>query len=164
MLIVAHNNPAAKVSTSLKSYMKNTLESAYLGQNFFWSMAPAGNDFILFEFLKPTVLRKYYIKSGNPEHPDDRLYNASLQIRTERAIPSDKLPKTYTKLNEFYCIDKFSNSLGVVSGLIDPQVTGPITHVRIHIPVARQTWVIISEIDFATQIESKSAVSKMISA
>jgi alpha-1,3-mannosylglycoprotein beta-1,4-N-acetylglucosaminyltransferase A/B len=58
MLIVAHNNPPARLSTSLKTYMKNTLESAYLGQNFFWSMAPSVNDYILFEFIKPTVIKK----------------------------------------------------------------------------------------------------------
>ena len=46
-LIAAHDNPKAKLSTSLKTYMKYTLEGAYLGQNYFWSMAPAKNDFIL---------------------------------------------------------------------------------------------------------------------
>jgi alpha-1,3-mannosylglycoprotein beta-1,4-N-acetylglucosaminyltransferase A/B len=60
-LIVAHNNPPAKLSTSLKTYMKNTLESAYLGQNYFWSMSPTANDYILFEFNKPAMIRKYAI-------------------------------------------------------------------------------------------------------
>jgi alpha-1,3-mannosylglycoprotein beta-1,4-N-acetylglucosaminyltransferase A/B len=58
-LIIAHDNPTAKLSTSLKTYMKQTLQSVYLGQNFFWSMAPVANDFVLFEFDKPTNIYKY---------------------------------------------------------------------------------------------------------
>lgn len=55
-LIIAHDNPSAKMSTSLKTYMKQTLQSVYLGQNFFWSMAPTANDYILFEFDQPTYI------------------------------------------------------------------------------------------------------------
>ena len=58
LAIIAHNNPPAKLSTSLKTYMKYSLESAYLGQNYFWSMAPAANDFILFEFKEPVLIYK----------------------------------------------------------------------------------------------------------
>ena len=60
ILIVSHQNPAAKVSTSLKTYMKYSLEGAYLGQNFFWSMNPAKNDYILFEFEKPVTLFRFF--------------------------------------------------------------------------------------------------------
>ena len=56
--IVAHKNPGARVSTSLKTYMKYTLDSAYMGLNYFWSMAPAANDYILFEFKEPTYINK----------------------------------------------------------------------------------------------------------
>ena len=56
--IVAHQNPPAKVSTSLKTYMKYSLDNAYIGQNFFWSMNPVKDDYILFEFDKPTTLYK----------------------------------------------------------------------------------------------------------
>ena len=58
VLIVAHQNPAAKFSTSLKTYMKYTLESAYLGQNYFWSMGPKANDFILFDFEEPSLVNQ----------------------------------------------------------------------------------------------------------
>lgn len=58
MLIVAHNNPAASITTTLKTYMKNSLDSAYLGQNYFWAMSPAANDYILFEFKNPELIRK----------------------------------------------------------------------------------------------------------
>jgi hypothetical protein len=39
--------------------MKNTLDSAYLGQNFFWAMGPKENDFVLFEFNSPAPIKKY---------------------------------------------------------------------------------------------------------
>ena len=166
MLIVAHNNPVAKVSTSLKTYMKNTLESAYLGQNFFWSMAPSANDYILFEFKEPASIKKYYVKSGNPEHPDDKLYNASLQIKPVRPIEESKVPKNYVKTkDDFYIIDTFSETqIGVASGFINSEITGPLSQIRIQISETRETWVIISEISFSTTVENtKPAQSKMIS-
>lgn len=58
VVIRSHQNPSAVLSTSLKTYMKHTIESAYLGQNFFWSFAPSANDYILFEFNEPISLNK----------------------------------------------------------------------------------------------------------
>jgi alpha-1,3-mannosylglycoprotein beta-1,4-N-acetylglucosaminyltransferase A/B len=57
-LVKAQNNPQAKITTSLKTYMKYTIESVYLGHNYFWSMAPSANDYILFQFKKPTSIKK----------------------------------------------------------------------------------------------------------
>lgn len=59
IFIKAHNNPPAILSTSLKTYMKFSLDSAYLGQNFFWSVNPNKNDFILISFHKPYHMTKY---------------------------------------------------------------------------------------------------------
>lgn len=151
-VIIAHNNPPAKLSTSLKTYMKYTLESAYLGQNFFWSMAPVANDFLLFEFKEPTLIYKYYIKSGNPEHPDDKLYNSTLHIKTVNPIKESLLPSNYLLTSDnFYIIDNFSNDLGTFVGLINPNITGKISQMRIHIPVGYETWIIITEIEISTQ-------------
>ena len=58
MVIRSHQNPPAALSTSLKTYMKYTIESAYLGQNFFWAFAPSANDYVLFEFNQPLLLNK----------------------------------------------------------------------------------------------------------
>lgn len=58
MVLKQHANPPAYLSTSLKTYMKYTLESAYLGQNYFWTFSPAANDYILFEFNEPYLLLK----------------------------------------------------------------------------------------------------------
>ncbi|RMZ93231.1 alpha-1-3-mannosyl-glyco 4-beta-N-acetylglucosaminyltransferase B, partial [Brachionus plicatilis] len=162
--IVAHQNPLAKIKTSLKTYMKHSIDSVYLGSNFFWSMSPVENDYILFQFYKPTFIRRYYIKSGNPEHPEDKLYNATFHIKTQRPIQTEKIPKNYILTSDnFYIIDTFSNQLGTIKGKIDPNVTGLISEVRIHIPTKSDTWVIISEIDLSSKDKNEKKVSKFVS-
>ena len=96
--------------------------------------------------------KRYYVKSGNPEHPDDKLYNATFHIKTSKPIAEEtRLPHHYMPTSDdFYIIDKFSNELGTVSGKIDPSLVGQITQIRIHIPNSSETWVIISEIDFTS--------------
>jgi hypothetical protein len=37
-LFVGHENPPAAVSTSVQQYKEFSLESAYLGKNFFWGL------------------------------------------------------------------------------------------------------------------------------
>lgn len=151
-LIRKHDNPKAKVSTSLKVYMKYSLESAYLGQNYFWSMAPDKNSYINFDFKEPTSIYRYYVKSGNPEHPDDKLHNATFQIKPGKTISLSNLPSGYLASGQgFYTINTFSDALGAVSGHIDPNVMGKISQIRIIIPHASETWIILSEIDFSTK-------------
>lgn len=58
------DNPPAKVSTSLKVYQKYTLESAYKGDSYFWSLLPQAGDFVRFDFDPPIRLigkRKIYL-------------------------------------------------------------------------------------------------------
>lgn len=51
------DNPPAKVSTSLKVYQKYTLENAYKGESFFWSLLPQAGDFVRFDFDPPIRLQ-----------------------------------------------------------------------------------------------------------
>lgn len=95
------------------------------------------------------------------------MYNATFHIKTLKPIPDNLRPVNYQKTNDnFYIIDKFSNQLGTVSGVLNPNITGPISQIRIHIPTKSETWVIISEIDFSTksQTTDNSLISKMINA
>ena len=109
------------------------------------------------------IFIRYYIKSGNPEHPDDKLYNATFHIMPEKPILGTKLPDTYAKLTDgFYMIDKFSNELGIVSGELDPSLVGKLTKIRIHIPQASETWIIISEIDFAQKPDNTKRLRELI--
>ena len=108
-------------------------------------------------------MNRYYIKSGNPEHPDDKLYNATFQINPSRKINPKHLPKDYEEIEDgFYIINRFSAALGIVTGYIDPDITGPISKIRIVIPNASETWIILSEIDFSTKIIDKEKLLSLI--
>jgi hypothetical protein len=97
-------------------------------------------------------LGRYYIKSGNPEHPDDKLYNSTLHIKPEAPIPDNIIPKNYVKTSDdFYVVDSFSNELGFVDGSLDPKIVGKIKEIRIHIPTSSETWIIITEINFSSK-------------
>ena len=49
----------------------------------------------------------------------------------------------------YYIIDQFSATLVMVTGFINPEVTGPI---RIVIPNASKKWIVLSRIEFLTKI------------
>jgi hypothetical protein len=95
-------------------------------------------------------LFSYYIKSGNPEHPSDKLYDAVLQIKLKNDIK--KLPAQYKRTKDNYIsIDSFSNELGHVKGTLDANLFGLITDLRILISKASESWIIISEIDLTSK-------------
>jgi hypothetical protein len=96
--------------------------------------------------------KRYYIKSGNPEHPDDKLFDATLQIKPEKEIEDkSKLPSKYELTSDgFLIIDKFSSELGSVSGEINVDVVGKLSEIRVHIPHTLETWILINEIHFST--------------
>ncbi|XP_056346500.1 alpha-1,3-mannosyl-glycoprotein 4-beta-N-acetylglucosaminyltransferase-like protein MGAT4D isoform X2 [Oenanthe melanoleuca] len=81
----AHNNPPAKVDTSLRIYQEYTLEKVYKGQDFFWASAPVAGDYIRFTFLNPLEVKKYLFRSGNMEHPGDKLFNTTVEV-----LPADE--------------------------------------------------------------------------
>ena len=102
------------------------------------------------------------MKSGNPEHPNDKLCNATINIQTSKPISNEKLPKSYELLEHgFYKINEFLPDLGSVSGYLDPEVVGQITKIRIQINFPCETWIVINEIDFSSKLIANQ--SKLIS-
>ncbi len=103
-------------------------------------------------------MKRYYIKSGNPEHPDDKLFDATLQIKPVNKIgDKSKLPSGYELTSDgFLIIDKFSSQLGTVSGEINADVVGELSEIRIHIPHTQETWILINEINFSTEKSSNA--------
>eukprot|EP00063_Salmo_salar_P055042 XP_014029877.1 PREDICTED: alpha-1,3-mannosyl-glycoprotein 4-beta-N-acetylglucosaminyltransferase A-like isoform X4 [Salmo salar] len=75
-----HVNPPAEVSTSLKVYQGHTLEKTYLGEDFFWAINPTAGDYVLFKFDKPINIERFLFRSGNQEHPGDRIENTTVEI------------------------------------------------------------------------------------
>lgn len=95
------------------------------------------------------------MRSGSPEHPNDKLYNSTFEVRFQsNAEPGDhQLPSSYNKTSDgYYIIDRFSNTLGTVSGTIDAEQYGPLKSIRIRIESAFETWIIITDIFFATSM------------
>ncbi|XP_029452686.1 alpha-1,3-mannosyl-glycoprotein 4-beta-N-acetylglucosaminyltransferase-like protein MGAT4D isoform X2 [Rhinatrema bivittatum] len=93
ILYKSHLNPPATVTTSLKEYQQYTLEKAYKGLDCFWALSPVAGDYILFSFTEPLQIEGYLFRSGNAEHPGDKLVNTSVEVLpAERAsLPKDFL-------------------------------------------------------------------------
>ncbi|MEQ2166625.1 Alpha-1,3-mannosyl-glycoprotein 4-beta-N-acetylglucosaminyltransferase B, partial [Goodea atripinnis] len=83
-----HANPQAEVTTSLKTYQHFTLEKAYAGEDFFWAFTPVAGDFIRIRFFTPVRIERFFFRSGNIEHPGDKLFNTSVEV-----LPFDVSPK-----------------------------------------------------------------------
>ncbi|PNI26093.1 MGAT4B isoform 3 [Pan troglodytes] len=174
-----HVNPPAELSTSLKTYQHFTLEKAYLREDFFWAFTPAAGDFIRFRFFQPLRLERpglsllgpgcragtlplqqltglpgcrFFFRSGNIEHPEDKLFNTSVEVLPFDNPQSDKealqegrtatlryprSPDGYLQIGSFY--------KGVAEGEVDPAF-GPLEALRLSIQTDSPVWVILSEI------------------
>uniref|UniRef100_A0A8C9NF96 MGAT4 family member D n=1 Tax=Serinus canaria TaxID=9135 RepID=A0A8C9NF96_SERCA len=138
LLHKAHNNPPAKVDTSLKIYQQYTLEKVYKGQDCFWALAPVAGDYIRFTFLNPLEVEKYLFRSGDMEHPGDKLFNTTVEV-----LPAD------VKL-----IDNgraFEN--GTAEGSID-QAIGRIKAIRLSVSSDSPVWAILTCTDILILVTS----------
>ncbi|XP_027949541.1 alpha-1,3-mannosyl-glycoprotein 4-beta-N-acetylglucosaminyltransferase B isoform X2 [Eumetopias jubatus] len=144
-----HVNPPAEVSTSLKTYQHFTLEKAYLREDFFWAFTPAAGDFIRFRFFQPLRLERFFFRSGNIEHPEDKLFNTSVEVLPfdsdkealqegrSATLRYPRSPDGYLQIGSFY--------KGVAEGEVDPAF-GPLEALRLSIQTDSPVWVILSEI------------------
>uniref|UniRef100_A0A8C4PXT6 Alpha-1,3-mannosyl-glycoprotein 4-beta-N-acetylglucosaminyltransferase B n=1 Tax=Eptatretus burgeri TaxID=7764 RepID=A0A8C4PXT6_EPTBU len=147
----AHPNPPADVSTSLKTYQHHQMDKAYRGDDFFWAFTPVAGDFILIHFHEPTNIARYLFRSGNVEHPGDKLFNCTVEVlpalndagkATLRDVREQS--SSYTRTDDgFFRVGAFVN--GLAEGTIDPTL-GQINSVRLSILADSPVWVLISEI------------------
>ena len=92
------------------------------------------------------------MRSGSPEHPDDRFCNSTLSIQTITPIVKSLMPASYVvHKDNYYTIDRVFDQSGTFSGYIDPNVTGKISRIRIEIGSASESWLVISDVDFSTK-------------
>ncbi|NXD83457.1 MGT4B acetylglucosaminyltransferase, partial [Halcyon senegalensis] len=145
----AHNNPPAKVDTSLTTYQQYTLEKVYEGKDCFWASAPVAGDYIRFTFLNPLNVEKYFFRSGNMEHPGDKLFNTTVEV-----LPADETLRrelvdngsrfNYPATEDGYLkIGAFEN--GIAEGSVDQSV-GKIQAVRLSVHSDSPVWAILSEV------------------
>uniref|UniRef100_A0A8C5T0Y0 MGAT4 family member D n=1 Tax=Malurus cyaneus samueli TaxID=2593467 RepID=A0A8C5T0Y0_9PASS len=130
VLYKAHNNPPAKVDTSLRIYQQYTLEKIYKGQDCFWASAPVAGDYIRFTFLNPLKVEKYLFRSGNMEHPGDKLFNTTVEVLKE-LVDSGRA---------------FEN--GLAEGSINQSI-GRIQAIRLSVSSDSPVWAILSEVSMS---------------
>ncbi|XP_041317720.1 alpha-1,3-mannosyl-glycoprotein 4-beta-N-acetylglucosaminyltransferase-like protein MGAT4D [Pyrgilauda ruficollis] len=145
----AHNNPPAKVDTSLRIYQQYTLEKVYKGQDCFWALTPVAGDFIRFTFLNPLEVEKYLFRSGNMEHPGDKLFNTTVEVLPADETLRKELVDNGSKFNYpatkdgYLKIGAFEN--GTAEGSIN-QAIGRIKAIRLSVSSDSPVWAILSEV------------------
>uniref|UniRef100_A0A3P9JE21 Alpha-1,3-mannosyl-glycoprotein 4-beta-N-acetylglucosaminyltransferase A n=1 Tax=Oryzias latipes TaxID=8090 RepID=A0A3P9JE21_ORYLA len=139
-----HVNPPAEVSTSMKVYQGHTLEKTYLGEDFFWAITPTKGDYVLFKFDRPVNIERFLFRSGNQEHPGDKIENTTVEILPV-SVENELLTKDKSKRTEdrFYRIGHFEK--GVAEGVVDPSFN-PIIALRLSVQKDSAVWAILSEI------------------
>ncbi|XP_063971622.1 alpha-1,3-mannosyl-glycoprotein 4-beta-N-acetylglucosaminyltransferase B-like, partial [Lytechinus pictus] len=56
MKLPQHTNPPAEVSSTIRHYLRYTLDKAYTGQDIFWGNTPGAGDQVKFHFNTPIVI------------------------------------------------------------------------------------------------------------
>ncbi|NWR90098.1 MGT4B acetylglucosaminyltransferase, partial [Furnarius figulus] len=149
LLHKAHNNPPAKVDTSLRIYQQYTLEKVYKGEDCFWASSPVAGDYIRFTFLNPLKVEKYFFRSGNVEHPGDKLFNTTVEVLPADEMQRKELADNENKFNYpatkdgYLKIGAFEN--GIAGGSISQSV-GRIQAIRLSIHSDSPVWAILSEV------------------
>uniref|UniRef100_A0A663NB64 MGAT4 family member D n=1 Tax=Athene cunicularia TaxID=194338 RepID=A0A663NB64_ATHCN len=149
----AHNNPPAKVDTSLRIYQKYTLEKVYKGKDYLWASAPVAGDYISFTFLNPLKVEKYFFRSGNMEHPGDKLFNTTVEVMPAAV----KLVENGSKFNYpatkdgYLKIGAFEN--GIAEGSINQSI-GKIQAIRLSVNSDSPVWAILSEFFLPKSIDN----------
>ncbi|XP_029817283.1 alpha-1,3-mannosyl-glycoprotein 4-beta-N-acetylglucosaminyltransferase-like protein MGAT4D [Manacus vitellinus] len=145
----AHKNPPAEVDTSLRIYQQYTLEKIYKGEDCFWASAPVAGDYIRFTFLNPLKVEKYFFRSGNMEHPGDKLFNTTVEVLPADEMQRKELVDTGNKFNYpatkdgYLKIGAFEN--GIAEGSINQSI-GRIKAIRLSISSDSPVWAILSEV------------------
>lgn len=150
----AHTNPSADITTSLTAYQQFSIEKAYYGENFFWALTPVSGDHITISFHPPVTVKSYLFRSGNIEHPGDKLFNTSVEVQPANKLllenVNEGLLAKYEQTKDGYVrIGAFVN--GVAEGEVPPFME-KVTAVRLFIHSNSSVWVLLSEIFIKTDL------------
>ncbi|KAI7808992.1 hypothetical protein IRJ41_024399 [Triplophysa rosa] len=148
-----HVNPPAEVSTSLKVYQGHTLEKTYMGEDFFWAINPMAGDYVLFKFDRPVNIERFLFRSGNQEHPGDKIENTTVEILPVTDTELKTKEKYKRTEDRFYKIAEFEK--GVAEGTVDPAFN-PVVAVRLSVQKDSAVWAIISEVYIVKKWDSRN--------
>lgn len=163
------DNPKASCYTTLHHYKTFSIQNLYNGETLFWSYSPSIHDHIICDFNDPIKVSSYYIRSGNNEHPEDRLpinttlevlpanknlnllllskkfnYSPSNNIINSNSSSEWDVSKLVMTDDGYYIIGLFKPN-GIAEGSI-PEELGPIKSIRINVRSDSQKWAMISEV------------------
>uniref|UniRef100_A0A915ASC8 Alpha-1,3-mannosyl-glycoprotein 4-beta-N-acetylglucosaminyltransferase A n=1 Tax=Parascaris univalens TaxID=6257 RepID=A0A915ASC8_PARUN len=127
------DNPAATVTTNLKQYDEYGIQQLYDGHSLFWSWgAPKKGDYISIQFSEPTLVKGLLVRSGNAEHPGDKVDNNTV-ILCQNAESGTQF-KEVTEFNE--------------RGVARLEFSSPelLASVRIEMRADYSNWLLISEL------------------
>ncbi|MGH0133007.1 UNVERIFIED_CONTAM: hypothetical protein FKN15_015290 [Acipenser sinensis] len=149
----ANQNPSADITMSLTAYQHFSIEKAYYGQGFFWALTPVSGDHITISFHQPVTVKRYLFRSGNIEHPGDKLFNTSVEVQPANKLVLEKMKEgllsTYEQTKDGYIrIGAFVN--GVAEGEVPP--VDKITAIRLFIHSNSPVWVLLSEVTYKTPV------------
>ncbi|CAH1992959.1 unnamed protein product [Acanthoscelides obtectus] len=157
-LFFPHTNPEAEVVSGIKHYKQYTLERAYLGETFFWGLLPQPGDQLLFRFSQPINIKRFYFKSGNAEHPSDKLYNTTVEVLP---VVDALLYATgsggggsYNLTTDGYIVVGKFDSAGVAQGSLDESI-GKIQVLRLNVHSESDNWAILSEIHIQDELAAR---------
>lgn len=96
---------------------------------------------------------RYLFRSGNPEHPGDKLYNTSVQVlsssrdsRLTAALDNSQHPTEFPLTEDrFYVINHFSHDSGIAEGT-PPSWLGPVDVLRLYVQYPSTSWAILNEV------------------
>ncbi|XP_044753769.1 alpha-1,3-mannosyl-glycoprotein 4-beta-N-acetylglucosaminyltransferase B [Coccinella septempunctata] len=150
-LFFPHKNPEAEVTTGMKHYKQYTLENAYLGENFFWGLLPSPGDQLIFKFVNPTSVKRFFFRSGNVEHPADKFYNTTVEVLP---LESNQYGANMNVTSDgFVIVGKFDD-VGIAQGTVDDSL-GPLQAMRLFVHSETENWAILSEINIQDEFASR---------
>uniref|UniRef100_A0A672H395 Alpha-1,3-mannosyl-glycoprotein 4-beta-N-acetylglucosaminyltransferase A n=1 Tax=Salarias fasciatus TaxID=181472 RepID=A0A672H395_SALFA len=124
-------------------YQGHTLEKTYLGEDFFWAITPTAGDYVLFKFDRPVSIERFLFRSGNQEHPGDKIENTTVEILPVSESGLQTKEKYKRTEDRFYRIGHFEK--GVAEGAVDPSFN-PVVALRLSVLKDSAVWAILSEI------------------
>uniref|UniRef100_A0AAY4B5X0 Alpha-1,3-mannosyl-glycoprotein 4-beta-N-acetylglucosaminyltransferase A n=1 Tax=Denticeps clupeoides TaxID=299321 RepID=A0AAY4B5X0_9TELE len=144
-----HVNPPAEVSTSLKVYQGHTLEKTYMGEDFFWAITPTTGDYILFKFDRPVHIESFLFRSGNQEHPGDKIENTTVELLPQSETGLQTKEKYRRTDDHFYRVAHFEK--GMAEAAVDPAFN-PVVALRLSVLKDSAVWAILSETVHITRL------------
>lgn len=147
-LFFPHSNPDAEVISGIKFYKQYSLERAYLGDTFFWGLLPQPGDQLVFKFTNPILIKRFFFRSGNAEHPSDKFYNTTVEVFP---IETNQYVNTLNMTSDgFIVVGKF-DVVGIAEGTPD-EIIGRVSALRLHVHSESDNWAILSEIHIQDEI------------